>query len=93
MPYCEACARHWTPTSMRPDGSCPTCGQVLELRRPLPPPAAAGGTRRPGADHEDGDDEEARPSAPWHFKVMLVALVVYLAWRGVQGIDWIAQRL
>jgi hypothetical protein len=32
----------------------------------------------PAAAHSDGDDEEA---TPWHFKLMVVALVVYLVWR------------
>ena len=28
----------------------------------------------------DGDDEKA----PWHFKLMVAALVVYLSWRLIQ---------
>jgi len=43
-----------------------------------------------------GDDPAAReeaPGAPWHFKLMLVALAVYLTWRGVQGVEWVAHRL
>ena len=85
MPYCDPCARHWTPTSMRPDGSCPTCGQALELRQPLAPPNAG--------QPDPADEEDVAPAAPWHFKVLLVALAVYLAWRGIQGVDWIASRL
>ena len=85
MPFCDACARHWTPTSMRPDGSCPTCGRVLD--RPNP-------RRQPGVAEAPGnDDDAALPKAPWHFKVMLVALFVYLAWRGVQGLGWLASHL
>ncbi len=83
MPFCDACARHWTPTSMGQDGSCPTCGQVLEVRRPLRPPEVAA---------DAPDEEAAAPNAPWHFKVMLLALVVYLAWRGIQGLGWLAGR-
>lgn len=71
---------------MRPDGACPDCGQVLELRKPLHP--QVGAVAPPDDDHDD-----ARPSAPWHFKVLLVALGAYLAWRGVQGVDWLADRL
>ncbi len=85
MPFCDACARHWTPTSMRPDGSCPTCGQVLELRRPVAAPGPV--------TSAETDDGVAPPKAPWHFKVMLLALALYLAWRGVQGVDWIARHL
>ncbi len=29
MPWCEDCAKFWTPTSMPPDGSCPTCHRVI----------------------------------------------------------------
>lgn len=32
----------------------------------------------------------ATPRAPWHFKLMVAALCVYLAWRLVQAIAWIA---
>ena len=28
--------------------------------------------------------------APWHFKLMLVALVLYLGYRAWQGIDWLS---
>lgn len=30
------------------------------------------------------------PRAPWHFKLLVGALVVYLSWRVVQLIAWIA---
>ena len=30
---------------------------------------------------------------PWHFKLLLVATVLYLGWRAVQGIAWLAAHL
>ncbi len=33
------------------------------------------------------------PAAPWHFKVLLLAVVLYLGWRLVQGIVWVAQHV
>ena len=39
-----------------------------------------------------GEEEGDAPKAPWHFKVMIAALVVYLGWRGVQGVEWIFSR-
>ncbi len=64
MPWCEPCAKYWTPNAMNDDGTCPTCGeQVVE-------------------GHEHGA-AAADEKAPWHFKLMIVALTVYLGWRVV----------
>jgi len=41
--------------------------------------------------HLDGTEEG--PRAPWHFKVLLAGLTIYLAWRGVQGVEWLAHKL
>ena len=30
MPFCEACAKYWTPNSMNEDGTCPQCGELVE---------------------------------------------------------------
>jgi hypothetical protein len=30
MPWCEECAKYLTPSAMRPDGTCPTCGSDVE---------------------------------------------------------------
>ncbi|MBI2704271.1 MAG: hypothetical protein HYX32_03115 [Actinobacteria bacterium] len=29
MPWCEGCSKFWNPNSMPPDGSCPSCGDVI----------------------------------------------------------------
>jgi len=63
MPWCEPCAKYWTPNAMNDDGTCPSCGeQVVE-------------------PHEHGGDAVGDETAPWHFKLMLVALAAYLGWR------------
>jgi hypothetical protein len=38
-------------------------------------------------DGGDGEDEE-RGSAPWHFWVLVAALVAYLGWRLIEVIIW-----
>jgi hypothetical protein len=81
VPFCEACDWHLTPTSMGVDGSCPACGRVL-------PPA-----ERPAAPGRHPDGAEEAPQAPWHFKVLLVGLTGYLAWRGVPGVEWLAHKI
>jgi hypothetical protein len=58
---------------MGPDGSCPSCGRVLESDDR----AIATATEPPGA------------KAPWHFKLMVVAVCGYLGWRLIQGIGWL----
>ena len=80
MPWCDDCAKYWTYSSLQSDGTCPTCGRrVAAPERPATP-------ERPVAAetldlHELAGD---KAKVPWHFKLMVVALVVYLAWRFVQ---------
>jgi len=76
VPWCDECAKFWNPPSLH-DGACPTCGAELETPVRVDP---AG--RQP-----DAGEERAR--APWHFKLLLVALVLYLAFRAYQGAFWL----
>ena len=83
MPYCEECAKYWTPSAMRSDGTCPQCGRIVET------PTVASTTpahRRITSQNLDlkrlaaGDSDDV-PRAPWHFKLLVVALCLYLGWR------------
>ncbi len=67
MPWCEPCAKYWTPNSMNDDGTCPRCGE--QVTAPV--------------DDADALVRAEDERAPWHFKLMVVALVVYLVWRFV----------
>ena len=69
MPWCEECAKYFTPNSVKTDGSCPTCGDTIQLPE--------------GHDHRD-TDTEVDESTPWHFKLMVVMVVGYLGWRVVE---------
>lgn len=31
--------------------------------------------------------------APWHFKLLMVAVAAYLGFRAIQGVDWVLDRL
>jgi hypothetical protein len=80
MPWCEHCAKFWTPSSMKADGSCPTCGRVL-------PVAAPPGEREVPVTAKDVNVREMAGEdvkAPWHFKVLVGLVVLYLGWRLVQ---------
>ncbi len=39
-----------------------------------------------------GQKEGELPKTPWHFKLLLLAIVLYLGWRGVQGIAWLLDK-
>ena len=75
MPWCEDCARYWAPSAMQEDGSCPTCGRVIEATPHRAPVTAKNLDLRKLA----GDEEDVR--APWHFKLLMVLLALYLGWR------------
>ena len=79
MPWCEDCAKYWTPSAMNEDGTCPTCGRAVEAQQPI---TAKNLDLRKLAAGESGDEEDA--TAPWHFKLLMVMLAAYLGWRVVQ---------
>lgn len=65
---------------MKADGGCPSCGRVLEE------PTVSGRRRVTGKSldlralaAEDGEDAKA----PWHFKLLVGGVVLYLGWRVV----------
>ena len=38
------------------------------------------------------EQEKSSTKAPWHFKLMVFALVVYLGWRLIEGVLWIVAQ-
>jgi hypothetical protein len=85
VPWCDDCARFWSPNSVAEDGTCPTCGRSLDAPRPAHGPigtAADDPTAGMGPDEID-------TRVPWHFWVMVAALCIYLGWRLVQGVAWL----
>ncbi|MCB0954651.1 MAG: hypothetical protein R2694_10550 [Ilumatobacteraceae bacterium] len=79
MPWCEECAKYWTPSAMNEDGTCPSCGREVEAQQPV---SAKNLNLRKLAAGADGNPEEMK--APWHFKLLMVMLAAYLTWRIVQ---------
>ena len=78
MPFCDTCDRFYNPNTLHHDGTCPTCGRQLG-----DPEAAA----------LAADAPEASTRAPWHFKLLVAITVVYLSYRLVQGLVWLAHHL
>ena len=86
MPWCPACERFWSPSTVRADGSCPECGRTVD----------AGAARRAPAEHGSDRDQtadEPLPPLPWHFKALAWAIALYLGFRSFQGIDWLIRHL
>jgi hypothetical protein len=81
VPWCEDCAKYFAPSAMNADGTCPTCGRVLEAPKVSTPITAKNLDLKKLAAGEDGDRESA--GAPWHFKLLMVLLALYLIWRVV----------
>ena len=75
MPWCPECDRFLSPASVRRDGTCPTCSRPVD---PGKAKTAAAAT----------DDEPLEP-VPWHLKLLLAAVAVYLGYRAFQGIEWL----
>jgi hypothetical protein len=73
MPWCETCSRFLNPNSLKPDGSCPTCGRVIAEQ----------------SEKAVATGEAEREKAPWHFKLLVVVTVIYLTWRAIQMIGWV----
>ena len=83
MPWCDACAVYRAPKDCNSDGSCPGCGTVLATKGALRAEARSLGLPGPG------EVEGELPKVPWHFKLLMVAVALYLGWRVVQLIQWL----
>ena len=80
MPWCEECSKYMTPSSMKEDGTCPSCGKPVEEPEIQSTITAKNVNVKDLAKGDDGKDGKA----PWHFKLLLAILAVYLGWRFYQ---------
>ncbi len=67
---------------MNEDGTCPKCGRVMAAQQPITrEPITAKNLNLHRLAAGEGDEEDMR--APWHFKMLMVMLGAYLAYRVV----------
>ena len=85
MPWCATCDRFLNPPSVNLDGSCPHCGQFVE-----PGHAHEAAEYRGEVDPADAVviDDEASRGIPWHLKLILGALALYLGYRFFEAAAW-----
>jgi hypothetical protein len=68
---------------MKPDGSCPICLQTVDYKR----------ARKAAELRSTGDEPEEIVPTPWHFKLLVGGTAVYLGYRFLQGVQWLAHKL
>lgn len=69
---------------MPADGTCPTCGRRLAT------PAERSTSAEPAK--VDLKELAGEDKMPWHFKLLVVAIVLYLGWRAIEGVEWLLGR-
>lgn len=74
MPWCVSCNKFLTPSTVQPDATCPKCGSIVE--KGLIP-----GMTRPA--------NEARIGVPWHLKLLVSGVAIYMGWRFLQMGEWL----
>jgi hypothetical protein len=84
VPWCPSCDRFLSPPTVTPEGTCPKCGRPVEPGRSRP--------RRGAAEPPPGAAEEELPPVPRHLKFLGAAMVVYLGYRFLQGVEWLVHR-
>jgi hypothetical protein len=82
VPWCSTCDRFLSPSSVRADGICPTCGATVE-----------GGQAHAAPTTEETNKPRRASSLPWHLWLLAAALTVYLSFRAWQGIEWVIHQL
>ncbi len=93
MPWCPACDRFLSPPTVTPEGTCPKCGRPVEAGRARPADGSVAPPRGPSAGPDGGPGVgEELPPVPRHLKILGAAMVVYLGYRFLQGVEWVIHR-
>lgn len=74
----------------------PWCDDCARWHSPnaLTPEGRCPACGRPVATSDGSDEEVPTPERPpWHFWLLLVAVALYLAWRLVQGVAWMIEKV
>ena len=66
---------------MTEGGACPSCGRPLHKAPSSTPITARNLNLRQLAASDDPDASETDVNAPWHFKLLMVLMVLYFVWR------------
>lgn len=89
MPWCNECDRFLSPSTVLADGTCPTCGRAIDPGRAHAPGQVSSTPPR----IVDAQEIEEPPIVPWHFKLLVGAIAVYLGYRFLQIAEWLWHRV
>jgi len=88
MPWCEDCSKFWNPPQLRAGERCPSCARPLGAAPTPAPDSSLVVAATP--DTPDGAVPAAKAKgAPWHFKLLVVGVTIYMVYR----IYWLAEWL
>ncbi len=95
MPWCPACDRFLSPSTVTTTGTCPRCGGAVDPGKASAASASApaGGPDDPDAEPTPGSAGRRRREIPWHVKALLGVLAIYLGYRTFQGLEWLVGQL
>ena len=101
MPWCDDCSKFWNAPELAEDGACPSCGRALTARPKRRAPAAAsvgapvdGEPAMATAGDAGSSTRVTRAKgAPWHFKLMVVGVTVYMIYRIYWLIEWLPKHV
>jgi hypothetical protein len=94
VPWCDDCSKFWNAPELT-DGVCPTCGQALavpERHGSVAPALPTGQTQTTSGPVRTGPGAKAK-GAPWHFKLLVVGVTVYMIYRIYWLAVWLPKHL
>jgi hypothetical protein len=93
VPWCKTCDRFLNPPTVNPDGSCPHCGQFVEPGHAHEAAEYRGEVDPAEAAAQEWDRDADKTGLPWHLKLILLALALYLGWRAYEALAWTIGRV
>jgi len=99
VPWCDECSKFWNLPELGGEAKCPACGRgfVTSTARPSVAPALPGGPTSPAEEPSPTDPSATVPAkakgAPWHFKLLVVGVTVYMIYRIYWLIEWLPKHV
>lgn len=84
MPWCDPCERFFNPGTLKPDGACPDCGEIIGVDSEDVASSASASVAAAEADRDAqsvSTAEADRRGVPWHFWLLVGAAGCYIIWR------------